>query len=182
MMDALLKEVLNWTLIFCLVTFGLVIILNWFQHGFFWQYIRVKSSRGKKLLVQVNTIMDKYYRIGYITEGFLLYKKRHNKEKCRLCVPPGAVYKNLGIYFIDVDEEKNCIRVADYSVVEGFDAEKIEGYMIRLLKKPSLQDNKQLLIIVFLLVIMLLAFVIIGLIIDMKKKLGLQIASISTIP
>ena len=157
-MNPFLKIILNWTLIFSLLIFGLIFLVNWVTSGFFWKYLRVKGSRGKKLMVQVETMTDRYNAQGHIEEGFLLYKKRFSKEVSRLSMPDGAVYKYLGIYWVNVDEKKNAVMLADYSTVEGHDAELTEALYIRALNKPSMKENqtKILLILIILVLIFLL--------------------------
>jgi hypothetical protein len=157
-MDAVIRNMLNWVFVWSLVMVGVVFLLNFFQQGFFIKYFKVKSSRGKKLLVQVETMTDRYLTVGYITEGFLIYKKRHSKENGRIVVPHGSVYKALGIHWINVDEIKNAVQLADYSSVSGFDAEKIENLYIRAIQRPS-ATNKKIQVIMILLIIILVAVI-----------------------
>lgn len=164
-MNEFLRAMLNWVAVFLGIIIGLFVLLNIYMHGFFIKYMRVKASRGKKLMVQVNTLVDKYLVMGHIEDNFLIYKKRNSKDKCRLTVPAGAVYKDLGINFIDVDESTNNIKVLvqpDYRVIEGHDAETTEALYIRCLNKPSMIDNKTK-VIIALLVVVLVGLLVLGL-------------------
>jgi hypothetical protein len=171
-MNETLRQLMNWVGIFLLVIFGSIFLLNFYQQGFFWKYMRVKGSRGKKLMVQVETLLDRYLAIGHIEEGFLVYKKRYSKDFCRLAVPEGAVYKDLGIHWINVDEKKNAIQKADYSVVEGHDAELTEALYVRALNKPTMIDTKTKVIIILLIVILICLFVLGVMNIQMYKKIA----------
>lgn len=133
------------------------------MHGFFIKYLRVKASRGKKIMVEVDTVVDRYLASGIISDGFLIYKKRHakkNEDKCRISVPAGSVYKYLGINWINVDEKNNNILKADFTVVDGHDAEQTEDLYIRALNKPSLIDNKTKILIILIIIVMVMLLVI----------------------
>lgn len=158
-MNPAVTNLLNWVLVWSLVVVGITFLLNWVTQGFFIKYLRVKGSRGKKVLVEVETLTDRYLSVGYITEGFLIYKKRHSKDKARIIVPQGAVIKKLGVFFLNVDEERNAVMKADYTTVTGFDAEKVEMLYKRALYRPTPLDNKLLIILIIVLILALLAII-----------------------
>lgn len=139
-----------------LIAFGLIQFLT---NGFLMTFLRVKGSRGKKLLVEVRGKIQNYYVTGIIQEGMLIYrdavcKAQDRKVKKRLNVPAYAVYRKLNVNCINVDEERNCILMPDLRGVDGYDAIKWDGYLTRALSAPKLQDNSLLLIIILITVIL----------------------------
>lgn len=179
-MNPAIANLLNWVAVWCGVIVGLTLILNFITHGFFLKYLRVKGSRGKKVLVEVETLTDRYLAVGYITEGFLIYRKRHAKrgDNARITVPQNSVIKKLGVYFINVDEEKNAVQRVDYSVAEGFDAEKVEMLYKRALYKPNLQGNMFIILLIIVLILALFAIIDTVLLAQVLKKIG----ALNTIP
>jgi hypothetical protein len=140
--------------------------------GFFWKYLKVKASRGAKLLVHVKTPLSHYFEIGWIEEGFLKYK--HHKDIMALCLNKDKqqIYRSLGVNWIKVDEEKNTI-FSDEISATGFDSKKFSDLMVRCLQKPVQTTGLEKLIILILIVIGLIAILscYLG---YMDYKLGMQ--------
>lgn len=117
------------------------------QRGFFWKYIKVRTSFGRLVMVKVRSPLRDYFEIGEVEEGFLIYKHKIEKEKCtiRLNIPQNIspFYKAMSITWVDVDDEKHAISTTDYSAVTGYDAVKNDNLHVRALMRPSLVDGKQ---------------------------------------
>lgn len=139
---AFLNEVFTIMLTYLGVVVLMFLALNIFTSGWLSKFLRVKMSRGKKILVQVNTVTQDYHRLGIIQEGFLVFKDR-NKEERRIKISRDSIYRSKGVDNVDVDDEKNVVMQRDYKSVEGFDASKFNNLYIRALYKPSLRDNKE---------------------------------------
>lgn len=137
------------------IVFVAVGILAWMMSGLLWPYLRVKTSRGKYVLVKVRTITQDYYRKGLIDKGMLIFKDRAKEER-RLALPAKpAIYRSMGVNVIDVDDETNNVMAHDFSIVQGFDAVKFNNLYIRAITRPTLADKKEK-IIMGLLVLCLL--------------------------
>lgn len=76
-----LTEILQMTLAFSGVIAILFFGLNFLTKGFIVQYLKVKGSRGKKILLFLHTATDTYFRPGQIIDGFMTYTDRNKKEK-----------------------------------------------------------------------------------------------------
>lgn len=123
-----------------------LVLLGVLMRGFMWKFIKVKISFGRLLMVKVKAINRDYYAVGRIDEGFLIYKVK--KAQKRIDVPdPACFYRSLGVTWVDVDEEKNCVFKPDHSAVKGFDAIKYNNLYKRTLYQPQIADNKEKLII-----------------------------------
>lgn len=164
-----MNPVIAWTLAsgaFFVLLFG---VLSWITNGFIIPFLRVKGSREGLFFVLVRSTLRDYFRIGHIEEGFIVYKKRHSKEITRLRVPEGTgtrdsqiFFRFLGVYWVQVDENKNAIVQIDFNPVSGFDAEKFEGLIKRALYKPSPYDTTYKIILILVVVVLLVGLVNIG--------------------
>lgn len=129
-------------------------IVSFMQRGFFWKFVRVKTSLGRFILVKIRSIERDYHVIGHVEDNFLIFKT--NKAQKRIALKNRKVfYRWLGCICIDIDSEKNTIIDPDSSVISGFDAEKFEHLYTRSLMRPSMNDNLQKIIIILCIVILL---------------------------
>jgi hypothetical protein len=126
-----------------LVLFG----LNLWFHGFIMAYIRVKASRGAKIMLLIATPISYYYKIGVPAEQIVIYKDRSKEEK-RLSIPEGSVIRFLGINWLIIEEDKNAVMRLDWKAVSGFDAPRYNNLYLRALYKPLLQDTIKIIILI----------------------------------
>ena len=127
------------------------------------RYLRVKASRGSKILVKVRGPIEDYDVIGTPSEGMITFKDR-SKETKRVSLPREAIIKYLGVYWCEVDEESGTVAVKDFSIVPGFDPVKFENYIVRSLTRPALNQKKDIIVYVALgLIVVLLIAVLVQL-------------------
>lgn len=164
-----------------------VIAINWLLGGLFAPYVKVRGSRGKLVLVKVKNMVSDYFRTGTVEERFLVFKDR-KKEVRRIVLPAQkmSIYRSLGVSCIDIDDEKNAVVIYDNTLVIGFDAVKFNDLYTRALFKPSLVDNKMMILII-LGVVNFIGICVLGLLIYQDHKLLVNIgtvtkSSIETLP
>lgn len=117
------------------------VAMNWFTNGFLIPSLRVRLSRGKFILVVCKSIGEDFYRVGKISNGFLIYKDKEKEEK-RIAIKNSTSVSHLGATkYIVVNDEKNSILQADFSGISGFDAVKYNNLYLRALQAPDLQDK-----------------------------------------
>jgi len=143
---------------FVVVFFLAFFIMNFLTNSFLFTFLRVKSSRGKNNLVRVFTISHAYFRVGFVHDGFLVYKDSKKKEKRLAVDDPAVFYRSFNLTCVDVDEEKNCVFNRNIGV-DGFDAAKYNGLYTRTLCAPKLDDNMTQIVIVLLVLIFLAAVI-----------------------
>lgn len=143
--------VLSYTAVM-LISWG---IIAWFQRGFFFAWLKVKTSAGRKVLVKIRGMVRDYYKAGEIIEGFLIYKIQGSKDKRRIVIAEDCLYRTFQVVCVDVDETKNAVMKRDYSAVTGHDAEKQSDYIERALKKPVLFNIEQYLKIIMIVCIII---------------------------
>ena len=119
-----------------------VLVLGLTMRGFLFKYLRVRMSFGRLILVKIRGISRDHFVVGFIDESFLVYK--HKKEEKRINLKDkNAIYRSVAVSWIDVDEQTNAVCNVDYSPVEGFDAIKYQNLYIRALYRPTIQTNKE---------------------------------------
>lgn len=148
---------------FFLMLIPVALIAGWFLRGFFMTFMKVKASQGKFLMVKVRSKLRDYYAKGFVIEGTMRFKD--SKKNDRTIILPkdvAFIYRSLGVYWVDVDEDKNCVYTLDGRGVSGFDAEKFDDIIQKALAKPAFGDNKMLFVIIGIVIIILLLFIICG--------------------
>jgi hypothetical protein len=141
---AFLSEVMMFIISYLGIILIFFFLVNWLQGGLLIPFIRVKISRGRLVLVKVRGILQDYYRVGHIDGAILIYSDKIKKEKQtkRLNVPEDCIFRSVGVNCIEVDNVKNAVVKKDFSVVSGFDAVKIDNYIVRALTRPTIGDDK----------------------------------------
>ena len=130
---------------FVVLVLGLLIVAI-VQKGFFVPYIKVRLSFGKFLLCKIRAVNRDYFRVGRIEEGFLVYQGVSGIK--RISIEDSSVfYRSIAVVWIDIDDEKNAICKPDYSAIPGFDAIKYDNLYKRALTRPSVNDNREKIII-----------------------------------
>lgn len=163
-MNAALQSLMYFTMSGA-VLIGLVFFLiNFLLGGIMMPFLKVKASRGKKLLVRVINPIHDYFRIGEIDEGFLVFKDR-KKNTRRIYMQPGCVYRAATIHWVEIDDEKNCIYDRKGNQVSGFDAVKFDDLLKRALYKPAILGDNMMKIMLILLVFSLVLIAGVGILV-----------------
>ena len=159
--------------IYCfIISYVLVIgiaffLINFLSNGFLTIFIKVKASRGKKILINVKSKIQHYFISGEIQGEMLVYHDREskaNKQKTpkMLCINNNEVfYRAFGVNCVNIDEATNNFIKPSGENSAGFDAVTYSNLYIRALTKPTEDKNDiiiKLLIGVIILVISGLGF------------------------
>jgi hypothetical protein len=148
-MEAIIKmdDLIYFVISYIIVLLVGFLLIQFLSNGFFTTFLKVKASRGKKVLIKVNTISDTYYTSGFINEGFLKYKKRRTKDFALIKIPnKDCIYRAIGVNCIDIDDENNAVLKSDLTAVSGFDAVKMDNLLVRALMKPKLKSKQDAII------------------------------------
>lgn len=152
-----------------LILFVLILMsmINWLSRGFWWSWLSVRISRGKKWLIRVWTQTGTYYTTG-VSDGEILKWKDKNKQSRTIQLQEGTTYKSFGVDNLEVDETTNGVRVVEsekesmpggavrvkgaFFVVPGFDAVTFDSMIQRAFELGrSARQNKEKIIILLLL-------------------------------
>lgn len=140
------------------------LLFNWLSGGTLTKMMKVKMSRGRKLLVRVRGVQGDHFLVGEIFEGFLVYKDRSGNNRRIVFNDRAFIVRAMGVGTVDVDDEKNAIVKPDFTTVSGFDAVKYDNLLTRALMAANPIDNK-ILIIIVLSALTLLAVIIVGILV-----------------
>lgn len=136
-----------------------LLVINFLMGGFFGAFMRVKMSRGKKLLVKVLHPVQSYFRPGELDEGFLVFRDRKGNDR-RIAFTQGCIDRAATVFWTTVDDEKNCmVQRIDGKGVEGHDAVKTDELYKRALYKPNLIDNRIALFTLIIVIVVLLILI-----------------------
>jgi hypothetical protein len=175
-MNELIKEIFIQIGIYFLIVILSFIAINILTQGFLMKYIKVKASRGKKILINVYGLNCVYYCVGVIDENALLYKYGKHKKRIEK-ISLTAIYRKMGVDNIDIDDIKNAfVSRPDFKAVDGHDAVKTDSMIERALMLPRKNDNILLIItlIVVILTLLLVGFTAVNL--DKNTKLLQSVA------
>lgn len=136
------QDIINYMIAFGGLFFMFFLAANWLSAGFFWTFLRVKASRGKKVLTEVRAQTDTYFRAGVVVKSTLRFKDR-NKHGHIIGVPVGGFEQAIGVRKIRVDEVKDAVIMPNGNMVPGFDAEEMDNFANALATKPNIQNNRK---------------------------------------
>lgn len=165
------------------IAFAIVFIINRAMSGFIMTWFKVRQNRDFRLLVKVSTSIGNYFRVGDVSEGWVIYQPAGKKkdEKKRISLSQGCVYRAYNVLCVDVDDEKNCVFTKDMKAVAGYDAEKNNSLHLRALYKPMLMDDKTKIILLILIVVLLAVIISIYLGYTGNQKILAGIEALKTV-
>lgn len=163
---SLFTTVLLWLAAFAgCILFG-YLVANFLTKGFVWGM--TKARLFSQVLVKIHTVSKPYYRVGKIIvsangSSFLKYTPRNNvapggqKVDKMLVIKKGSIQNNLGVDYVEVDEEtNNVLSLIDWKVVSGHDAESTDALYKRTAMLPKDLSQKEMIIIILLVLVLLI--------------------------
>lgn len=179
-MNEVFIYLLSYIMVF-LMSFG---GLQFLTGGFLLPFLKVKSSRGKKVLVWVHGIADSYFRVGFFDDEFLVFTNRakdftKTRPTIRVKVPRGCVGRTLNVNFVQYDEN-TCGVINPLESFEGVTTNEPKAYdaLITRAIEAGVTDMKENIVIV-LLVLVILALGFIGFMVFKNQQFIVNLASIS---
>jgi len=127
-----------------------IFVIAYFQAGFFMKWLKAKGGRGKYILIKVRSTLRDYFEAGTIKDGYVIYGK--GEQTRRILIGEKSIYRAWGVACVDIDENTGGVCQADYSTITGFDAERFESLLIRALYRPNLEENKDKIILILVVV------------------------------
>lgn len=148
-MNAILTQTIYYGILMVITIF----IISMLFRGFFWKFVKVRASMGGKVLVKIRTPLRDYYTVGWIEDNFLCYKKKKDEVKIPFDGSMNVFYRSIGVYWVDVDEEKGAICKVDYSVVNGHDLNKESDLLKRAMMRPSIKSNTEKILLILIIAV-----------------------------
>jgi hypothetical protein len=147
------------------VLLGGFFLLNWLSAGVLRYFLRVKSSRGRLLLVIVHTKLRTYTTTGGLEGQDLVYfdkESKANKQKTPKRInnaDRSCFYRFMGLWACNVDEGTNNLIKPDGSIEKGFDPIRWNNLYLRALMKPTPEDKDKIFLIIIAVVVIIVLFV-----------------------
>jgi hypothetical protein len=171
---------------YLLVLIGGFFLINWLSAGVIKTFMKVKSSRGRLVLIKLHTKLRTYVSTGWLEGDDLVYfdkESKENKQKVpKRISSPGrdCFYRFMGLWTCDIDEATNNLIKPDGSIKEGYDAIRWNNLYLRALMKPAPQEKDRIFIIIIC--IMLFIVLILGIVTLVKTgQLSSQITALKSI-
>lgn len=73
-MNEIFESVLIQALYYGVWGFICIMFIAVLQRGFFYNYLKVRTSFGREVMVKIRSPLRDYFARGEVTEGFLVYK------------------------------------------------------------------------------------------------------------
>lgn len=138
-------------------------LLNFLTKGFVSVYLKVKGSRGKKVLVRVLGINGYYYRVGWFKhdQKFLHYKSRTKDSTGnavnQFIVEREDLVNELGVSCVTYDETRNLVMTPNGEIVEGHKTGHIDDIIVRAIQFAKREDKLLILIIILIILVLFVA-------------------------
>lgn len=165
--------ILSWVLALGLFYF----LLNFWTKGFFAEFIKVKISRGRKILLRIHTMTEITFKAGKINENSVEYKR--NKKEYTLTIPSKSTYTYLSVPTIDFDEVSQNFIIDKTHRVAGSDHNVVNMLLKRAYLAGKLAGNQDK-IIKLLLILSLVTTAGVAIALFMIWGMSGEIAAITT--
>lgn len=140
--------------------------IGFYLRGWIGTYIKVRASRGGKVMVKVRNPLVDYFVVG-MPEGKMVNMRLRGKRDVKLTIPDTAYYRMIGIVCVDVDEESGAVVTRDYNIVSSYDPVVNNNLHVRALTAPKDKDKENMIVLVIVilmfLVLLFVAFKVNGL-------------------
>jgi hypothetical protein len=149
-MDSFMWGVLKYIGQYLLLILMGFFVANFTSKGMLWTIAKARmNARSGGVIVRVNSPLRSYFRIGKVNGDILTYKNRAGNT-CVITITDAECFRDfLGLKMIETDEVTNNVLKADFSVVPGHDAEKVNNLYVRILTLPKKLNNRDTLTLIF---------------------------------
>jgi len=136
------------------ISFG---ILGWLQAGFLMPFLKVKLSRGKKILVKILKETGSDFVAAELIEGALVFK--YKKEKKQITKFSGGIHRAYNMNCVAFEGSSWAV-ITPKGVVSTNDPTKTDMLIERALMRPDKKITKEgIIIFLGIITVVLLLFV-----------------------
>lgn len=118
-----------------------IALIAFMQGHFFFTYLKVKASRGKKILCKIRAPTRDYFRAGVPSENVLKVKFYKEKLERHLVFDQNCVYRSWGVGVVDIDEKTSDIIDKSFELKSSYDHPTLSNVMKRIITAPSINDK-----------------------------------------
>jgi hypothetical protein len=144
-------------------------IVNFLSNGFLFKYIKVKASRGSKVLVEIVGVQRSYWKEGKIRTGQLTTKTADGVSMSAP-IDNSGVRRLMGVDYVTMDEKTGEILKKDFSGTIIVDPVLHDILLSRSIQRPVIQTiDKELIIMIICIAIALMGMFIIFKVMALEK-------------
>jgi hypothetical protein len=97
---------------YVLVIVSILVGLNWITKGFIFSFIRVKGSRGKKILTMLHSNTDTYFKVGQFDineerQNSFCYTNREKVKKVVTDACKQDLFNCMTVFWIEIDDAQD---------------------------------------------------------------------------
>lgn len=133
--------------------------LNFLMKGMPMAYLKVRLSNGKKVLVRVNSTIDKYWTTGIIKDNILDTKFRNDKTEIKVNnVNSSHYYWSMGVHCIDIQESKTpfaYLRTGEVPTPDLLPNAKVFDTLLQLARMSPKKQQKEFIILLIVIILTL---------------------------
>lgn len=153
-----------YTLAFAGTSIGGYVVANFMTRGLAWNMTKVRAFGRPKgwVLIKVHTVSRPYYKVGKLKGSVVTYTPRNGKDENgnkivkAIVVQKGCIENNMGVDYLEVDEEtNNVLNISNWKVVTGHDAETVSSLLTRIAMLPKNVSKQQIIVLVLCVLILL---------------------------
>lgn len=159
-MNEILIQFLTYVFILIVAFVSFVIMFNSATNGYLLNYIRVRRSKGKKILVLAQTKTDKYYGVGYFDHNALVFVNREKVKKIYTNINADCIFDIVGVKCVEINEINDSILDRNKNQIAGSDVLSTDSFINRILMAPRKDNNLNLIQLILIVVIGLLCLYI----------------------
>jgi hypothetical protein len=118
-----------------------IMLCNYLTGNLVSSIIRVRMSKGKKILINVRGTDQWYWTVAELNNDYIRYKDR-DKLKKSIILEETLVMRSFNLPFVITDSVRNCLMKTNLQGVSGFDAKSVDNIIVRALTAPTTDDDR----------------------------------------
>lgn len=135
--------ILIWATSLCMVGIFFVLI-DTSTRGFVSAFLATRMSKGKKILITIKSLNDRYFRTGKLSEKNFIDYKDQDKKIQKITIPTDFQFEiAFGLRTLTFNESENTLEQHNKTTVI-MDTQKNEDLYERTLKAPTVKTNKDM--------------------------------------
>lgn len=173
-----MNEVILQTLYFVASYIGIIIFLFWginfLTKGWLSCYLKVKASRGKKIMVHVLSKTDTYYRAGSFAKGIFKFKTRGDGKTQDITeLKREDFWYEGGVHHVIIEEQTGTIfpYCSGKGVHAGITPGAADEMVHRVITAPTQDDMFRKIIFISIIVMFLALCIVAFVLFDLREQI-----------
>lgn len=149
-MNEFVVELLYFVASYLGITIAIFIGLQWLTKGYIGTYLKVKMSKGKKILGTMRSMTGVYYVTGKFEGSDFYYVGRDKKSRTVVGVSSNDVYPIMGVFGIEIDEVANKVIDRKENSASEMSYIAVDNLVREVAEAPRLDNRREKIILILL--------------------------------